>query len=584
MYKTIVAWSIAAAALLSLPAIAGGPLIVDGNGNHAVWPSFRVSNSIRYAIDPGKLGALSHAEAADLVRQSFEAWSNVETSIMKFREENVITQDVSGSNYGNISNLLPSNVNPIIFDDDGEIIDQIFGSGSKQHILGGAIPEFIGRQIVRAEIIYNGLFFESNNSSDREILVTMKHEAGHICGLDHTQHSRHFANNGIDEDDAALSIMYPTTSDNDEFRPELSFDDRIALSNLYPTTNHLPNSGRVTGRVRRGSQQLPGVNVILQSVEDPFLRILTTVTGTFDPGQGAFEFTGVPPGQYHLLVEPVDDIFTRASSVGQYAESLSEDSFVNPVKMEYWNNSDGSTEGRSEATIIEVNQNQTKNNINIQVDSDNATDDEYRFGLTPIGGVMKGFTNNDRILFEPNGNEDRIVLRIEFESSNRYFVEVERERSNGTFERKNFSPIQRQSSLEVELSNNGDLDLDNSRYFIFVATRESRTIAFTLSTTAGIEPTATPTSEPTQTPTPMPTVTPVPISPADVNQDGAVNAADLFSFAQDWQRAHQGQARFMSLFAGSDSGMVDHHDLIAWIEMYLQERAAVLQTIERRNQ
>ncbi len=552
-------------ALSIIPANAGGPLIVT-NGRVSVWPSSL--RPVRYAIDPGPLGSLSHSEAASLVEQSFETWSNVDTSTLTFQRQSTISRDIDGSNYENIKSIVPSGVNPVIFDDDGEIIESIFGIGSKQQILGGAIPESIGRQIVRAEIIYNGLFFRNNNSSDADILSTMKHEAGHLGGLDHTQHSRQYANNGIDQDDVALSIMYPTTSDNDAFRPELSLDDRIAISNLYPAPNHLPNSGRVTGRVRRSSKNLPGVNVVLQNIENPLVNVITTVTGTFDANQGAFDFIGVPPGQYYLLVEPIDELFMSASSVGQFAESNNEASFVNPVKIEYWNQSDGSSEGRSEADIIEVRENQSENNINIQVDSDNFTDDEYRFGLLPIDGELLGFTDNSRFLFEPNGNEREIILRVDYERSNRYFVEVKRERSNGSFERKTFSPIQPQTSVEVELSNNGDLDLDDSRYFITVATMESRNIEFSLRALTDIDPTPTPTN----TPTPQPTATPVPLSIADVNQDGVLNALDLFSFAEDWRLRHDRDARFNSFFTGDGSGEVDPLDLAAWIHLYIEER------------
>ncbi|MBZ0257537.1 hypothetical protein K8I31_15830 [bacterium] len=559
---SIVFFLTAMAALIQ-PVFAGGPLIVV-NGRESVWPSNL--RPVRYAIDPGSLGSLSHSQAASLVEQSFEAWSNVDTSVMRFQQQSDIRRDITGSNYKSISSIVPTNVNPVIFDDDGEIIDLIFGNGMKQHILGGAIPEYIGNQIVRAEVIYNGLFFQNNQSSDQEILVTMKHEVGHLCGLDHTQHSRLFANNGINEDDAALSIMYPTTSDNDAFRLDLSLDDQRAISNLYPSANYLSNSGRVTGRVRRGSKQLPGVNVLLRDVEDPFYRILTTVTGTFDANQGTFEFTGVPPGKYHLFVEPIDEFFTAASSVGQYSETSSDASYVNPVQIEYYNSSDDASEARSLADVIEVKANQSRDNINVQVDSGNMPDDEYRFGLLPLEGKMQGFTDNDRILFEPSGDEGRIILRVEYDSANQYYVEVKQDGGG----RKVASASSRQTSVEIELSDTGDLPLERARYFIFVATYDNRTIGFTLS--ASVSELPTPTPEPTATPTPVPTATPVPYSLADVNQDGAVNASDLFSFAQDWRRAHEGQARFQSQFAHPASSVVDQNDLLAWIRLYLQER------------
>src|SRR5688572_30561058 len=98
-------------------AAAPGPFITSA-GAPSKWDN---SRTITYNIDQGSLGRLSNARAARIVLAAFEAWQNVETAKLTFEESDPLDRNVTGANLDEFLSGLPTDVNPIIFDDDGTI-------------------------------------------------------------------------------------------------------------------------------------------------------------------------------------------------------------------------------------------------------------------------------------------------------------------------------------------------------------------------------------------------------------------------------------------------------------------------------
>jgi hypothetical protein len=588
-------------ASLSLPfAFCGGPLSVS-RGEPIVWRQF----PIHYKLDNGRLGPLSQQEAATLATQSFALWQNVDTSTIYFFRDNDYPVDITSRNYSSlVANSPVDGIISIIYDDDGGIIDSLMGSGSKANILGlaNSRTNTSTRSIVDGFIILNGYYFSQQSSNSytytaEDIFSSMVHEIGHIIGLDHAQHSRHLANDGVGINDRYVPIMFPTSTDDEKMRTALTFDDTVAISNLYPTNTFRQMTGKISGTVRRLNQDLPGVNVIARSLDRPYERVASTVTGTYSTN-GGFELAGLPAGHYELAVEAIDDFFTGASSVGQYAENSSDLSFKNPVQPEFYNSNNQTDEARSHRSTITVNNGQTTSNIIVNVAKNNLTADEEYIRLLgldtlTLGGVGRqggAYSSSNEFLLDLNGSEGMVTLEFTFEGKTSAYITVKRITRSGATRTRNYSF---NSTVQIiQLGKYTELELLDARYFITVKNNSPSSRVFTIAVSqTGQTPTHTPTpvpeATPTYTPTPSPIYTPTPTAPvptptipairSDINKNGLVDKDDIFSFASDWGKyvivAPGKEIReFKSNLDSGKTLTIDIYDLLIFLERYPIER------------
>ncbi len=578
--------------------ISGGPLNVT-NDTANLWPE--ESLPLVYQIDQGKLGPLRNYSASSMIRDAFREWRNVSTSVMNFTEGSRLPEDITDDNYADFTNNLPLGVNPVIFDDDGSIMDSLFGENANGHFLGITRSLIRGTEIVGTQIILNGFFFAENNFNREDIYTTVLHEIGHMCGLDHTQHSRHHARNLVDSDDQFIPIMFPKSGDDDGERGGLSFDDKLSISNLYPTNHHLNITGIISGVVKRGNRELPGVNVIARDINNPFENIATAVTGTFESNSGNYEIPGLPPGNYEVMVEAIDPAFTGASSVGQYSETSSGKSFLNPVKPEYFNTNDQESESRSYSTSVNVQRLRTSSNIDFFAAEKSLPDNEQnvfllKIGSSAQGAAAPGFFSPFYYLLHLSGDEGLIEVNIEFDRYANHVIEYRMETRSGQFDEETFQ--KRSTDEQLFIGPGGDLPLRNTRYFFRIGNAPNQsndahftvsvlqetpqtptsTPTFTPTSTNTPIPTSTPTATPTftptntHTPTPFiipsltPTITPTPSPIAvDVNQDNTINYLDVFSFSFDWQRPET-EAQYQSNLFQDTTKMINRQDLLFLIE------------------
>ena len=138
------------------PLMGGGPLhVVPGTGGIFKWDS---RLPVNFTIDQGPLGTKfnSPAEAAQFVRDAAQAWTDVSSATVSFRDNGFLPMDITAENYRSFfgigqQNELQRPENPIIFDSDGGITDDLLGEGSNAFILGsgafsgaGSWPDSVG--------------------------------------------------------------------------------------------------------------------------------------------------------------------------------------------------------------------------------------------------------------------------------------------------------------------------------------------------------------------------------------------------------------------------------------------------------
>lgn len=345
--------------LASLPAYAGGPLLVGGPFD-APGVAFKWDTSapIPFRTDLGTLGTLDKAAADQLTDDLFLVWENVPTATISFTKAGNLAQDVTGANFLALDSNLNSDINTsnaIIYDTDGSVTDEVFGSGASDDVLGFAGPQTIASDgtsnfYTLARAVLNGKFIDGQPSPEVALAKFQEafiHELGHFSGLDHSQINLEALNLGQRTADnlAGLPTMFPFLLGSAAPRLTLAPDDVAAISELYPTAGFQGSTGRIQGRIffSDGATPVQALNVIARQVDDPLTpedesrRIaVSSVSGflfTASAGNsliansadffgsrdqtliGFYEIPGLASGSYTVEVEAIDPEFIDASGL-----------------------------------------------------------------------------------------------------------------------------------------------------------------------------------------------------------------------------------------------------------------------------
>ncbi|MDZ7312383.1 MAG: T9SS type A sorting domain-containing protein [candidate division KSB1 bacterium] len=291
---------------------------------------------LHWRLDPGALGSYSNAQIAEIVAESFNAWQNIPGATPAFTRDADFPGDITISNYTAYWGKYNDGIYPIVLDSDGQIVDAIRGVGARNQVIGLATVSYYESGInagfyAESDVLING--FLSDKKSLKEYLGVVKHELGHLLGLDHAQIGKYEWADGISTNDDLVPLMFPYATSNSDF----AADDIWAISNLYPAPGFLNGRGTLRGSIkRRDGSLVRGANVIAINTANPAERF-GTVTDYSGNAPGVYEFKGLPPGNYFVLTEPILEKFFGGSSVGPYAQNRGALAFVNPVVFEYYN-------------------------------------------------------------------------------------------------------------------------------------------------------------------------------------------------------------------------------------------------------
>ncbi len=303
---------------------AGGPNVIDKGGAVYRWEP---GKAIPFSIDQGFLGDFSEEESITLVQDSIRKWADVPTSSLDFVQGERLDFNITVNNYREFfglgqdeEELRPEN--PVIFDDNGAIIEDYLGQGASKSILGFSGIRFADRErneFLSAWVVINGAMFEDlSNYANAGKVIT--HELGHLIGLDHSQG---LPENYNDPEEAyPVPLMYPIVNFNSPEGPV--HDDITWISWLYPTPEFSAQAatGTIRGKVLRPTgDPLLGANVIARRYLDgELLRsdITSVASGFLMLEQGEFELPGLEPGDYAVCIEPINSYFTGGSGIGPY--------------------------------------------------------------------------------------------------------------------------------------------------------------------------------------------------------------------------------------------------------------------------
>jgi hypothetical protein len=340
--------------------IAGGPLILEGPaGNTPV--TYRDPN-IQLHVETGDLStSISNTEANLLLQQAFDLWNKVNTSTLNLNiDTTAINEDINIDNY---QDYLPygseyhedDNLNPVVYDEDGRIIDAFFYSTASNDIVGFAASILT----VGSSYFDEGFAVVSNklNLTDTELKLLIAHEIGHFFGIDHTQ-----VDINPQETDTGTPVICTTTQA--ENYPlmypficrdieTLHQDDISALSALYPSADINDNFGILQGRlVDENNTAVLGANIWAKNTVTG--DSVSIVSDYLAQGTGFYKLY-LPAGSYTLHVNSLNTLFNGGSGIGPYSSDIFDVSFQAPHPIAE-STYQGDTAGSDEIITIVPNQ------------------------------------------------------------------------------------------------------------------------------------------------------------------------------------------------------------------------------------
>ncbi|MBL4711482.1 MAG: hypothetical protein JKX75_03100 [Gammaproteobacteria bacterium] len=318
-------------------AFSGGPLVIQGAAGNT--PVKYQNPAITVNVEAGDLGTTSNTDANMLLQEALDLWNNVSTSALNMSvDTTAITTDIDENNF---TTVLPGvnggaqnnndNLNPVIYDSNGAIIDAFFGNGASDNTLGFAASFFSigGDFFSEGFAVINGRDLGITNT---DFILLITHEIGHFTGLDHSQININNQENISGLPFICLStmasnypVMYPFICRDSS---SLHLDDEISLSSLYPAADIDNNLGILQGNlVNLAGDAILGANVF--AVKTTTGEAVSSVSDYLLQDTGFYKLY-LPAGNYKLHANSINTLFNGGSSIGPYADTILSESFTTP--------------------------------------------------------------------------------------------------------------------------------------------------------------------------------------------------------------------------------------------------------------
>lgn len=300
--------------LLPVTGFAAGYLEFNEDGTPYKW-----DNSVNYFLDTSDLGSIPKAGvngADDLVDQAFAAWSAVPGYTVTFNNGGNASGPSSGDvKLSNLSSYVNFNGTScpvqdfiIVYDDDGTIFSNLFGSSSSS-ILGLATPSVLSESTNKITCGYALLNGDAVTDVDT-LEYTLMHELGHGKNLSHTQINADLYLDGGNANDQYIPLMFPVIPQNLTAALNggiggIKLDDQFSLLYIY-NQFVLNTESRIRGKVTGISGDgVLGANVICYDKNNADENVVSWISDAVLDGQGEYVCGHLPAGDYQVKIEPV---------------------------------------------------------------------------------------------------------------------------------------------------------------------------------------------------------------------------------------------------------------------------------------
>lgn len=253
------------------------------------WSPSRAGAGIPFVVNAGSF-PFPETEVVRIAQRGFNDWSAVPSAFITFEYEGTAQLEVSGND----------NRNLIFYDATGELMGAPEGTGV---IAFARVLNNDDGLITDVDIVFNGrdhqFSIEENNTPEDfvDLQGVMTHEIGHLLGLDHSP----LVGEPVDR-----PTMYPyNTASAPREERSLEPDDFAGITALYPVEGL---TGGVRGQVLSADGPAFGVHVVAYQA-DTEVFVASALSGSAGEqkgpnGDGRYEILGLPPGDYHIAIEP----------------------------------------------------------------------------------------------------------------------------------------------------------------------------------------------------------------------------------------------------------------------------------------
>jgi hypothetical protein len=292
------------------------------------------NNIMKYKVDRGPIGEIQEANAKNYTDEILGLWETNSGIDFQSVGDGFIPVNVTKSNYrAYLNNRRPLGYSPVIWDENGTLMNDLFGEGARFNVLGFAGSTFfktrkkLAQGIIESQSVFNGYLFNGDHTGDDSASVinnfksTILHEFGHMFGLDHSQGGdlETYLNFNPETDNPEIltniPIMFPVAANP---LVALQQDDISAIRLGYPKGDEANLYGTITGVLKQLGSGVKGANVIAYPIDDanPFKNAVACPSDVDGKGLGKFTLPNLVPGNYIIKTEPINENFVGGSSVG----------------------------------------------------------------------------------------------------------------------------------------------------------------------------------------------------------------------------------------------------------------------------